>query len=278
MAHPINELKQKSLTAKAALNALLEKLSSGKAQVAGLLEAQLAAGTVAAAESREAVAQAQREIKATEDEAAGRRLLIATLEEQLHAAEQLTASEDATLPGIEVKPHNSAADPRRGFRSTRECMLAVMANAGARDRSQVSDERLKGLAVLDRDDKMAAGELAFLLPVGFTPRQFLATVGSDEQGVYDDRYGGFTVGKTVMPGLLSVGFEGDPTVGRTTMVPMATPIVEWAARADKSHSTSVSGGFTVGRRAEAVAAAASRMTGIRSVLCVKTAGRSAPRK
>jgi HK97 family phage major capsid protein len=86
----------------------------------------------------------------------------------------------------------------------------------------------------------------------------MAAAGSDEQGEYDDRYGGFTVPTTMRPGLLQIGTEGDPTTGRTMGVPMQSPMVELVARTDKDHSTSVSGGFTVSRRPETVAAAASR--------------------
>lgn len=147
-------------------------------------------------------------------------------------------------------------DPKRGFRTPREFFLSAIENSGLRDRADVEDERLASLAVFDKDDKASAGELAFMLPSGFGMR---ATVGSDEQGEYSDTYGGFAVPKSRAPGLLQVGFEGDPTAGLTTSVPMATPSIEIMARTDKDHSTSVSGGFTVARRAEASAATASRM-------------------
>lgn len=99
----------------------------------------------------------------------------------------------------------------------------------------------------------AEGEgLAFLMP------PFKATVGSDEQGEYSNPYGGFGGPKTLLPGMLSVGFEGDPTDGRTTQLPMQTPTVEMVARTDKNHTTSVSGGFTTTRTAETVPAASSR--------------------
>lgn len=146
-------------------------------------------------------------------------------------------------------------DPKRGFGSHREFFLSAIENAGLRDRADVSDERLASLAVMDREDKVAAGELAFMLPSGFGMK---ATVGSDEQGEYDDTYGGFAVPGSRAPGLLQVGFEGDPTAGMTQDVPMGTPSIEIMARTDKDHSTSVSGGFTVARRAETTAASASR--------------------
>jgi HK97 family phage major capsid protein len=150
-------------------------------------------------------------------------------------------------------------DPRRGFRSHRDFLMSAMENAGYRERAHVEDERLRPLAVLDREDKAAAGGLVYMLPEAFTPRGLLAAAGSDEQGVYDDRYGGYSVPTTTLPGMLSTPFEGDPTAGRTTAVPMVTPSVEIVARTDKTHTTSVSGGLTVTRRPETVAATASRL-------------------
>lgn len=149
----------------------------------------------------------------------------------------------------------AARDPRRGFSSHREFLQAVMENAGVRTRAEVTDEKLRPLAVFDKDDRASGGELAFMLPAGFSPR---AAVGSDEQGTYSDQYGGFAVPTSRAPGLLEVGFEGDPTAGRTQSIPMQTPTVEIMARVDKNHSTSVTGGLTVTRRPETGAAAPSR--------------------
>ena len=150
-------------------------------------------------------------------------------------------------------------DPRKGFKSHREFVMSVIENHGLSAREDVTDERLQVLAVFDKADKMAAGELAFMLPEAFTPSSLKAAAGSDEQGVYDDRYGGFTVTPTFLPGMLKLGFEGDPTTGRTQPVPMTTPTVEMTARTDKNHQTSVSGGFTVSRRPETAAQTATRM-------------------
>jgi HK97 family phage major capsid protein len=160
--------------------------------------------------------------------------------------------------GPQVVPGENRAegDPRKGFRSHVEFFTSVIENAGLRNRADVSDERLRPLAVSDGEDKQARGVLAYLLPAGFAPK---ATAGSDEQGGYSDTYGGFSVPTTRAPGLLQVGFEGDPTAGRTQDVPMASPSVEILARTDKDHTTSVSGGFTVTRKPETVAATSSRM-------------------
>lgn len=152
------------------------------------------------------------------------------------------------------------ADPAKGFTTHREFCLAVIENAGVRDKADVTDERLQGLAVADSGDKKAGGELAFMLPVAFTPRSVRATVGSDEQGNYADAYGGYAGNRsTLLPGMLERGFEGDPTAGLTQAIPMETPSVELLARVDSNHSSSVSGGFTVARKAETAAATASRM-------------------
>ncbi len=169
----------------------------------------------------------------------------------------------AVLPGGASSVHDlvlrADRDSRRGFGSHREFLLACIENAGFRDRGDVADERLRPLAIADRDNRSASGELAFMLPRAYTPRGLWAAAGSDEQGGYQDRYGGFAVPTTVLPGMLQVGAEPDPTAGRTTSVPMTTPIVELLARTDKNHATSVSGGFTVTRRPETVAATSSRM-------------------
>lgn len=150
-------------------------------------------------------------------------------------------------------------DPQKGFQSHRDFLVAVMENRGMRSRADVTDERLRPLAQFDKDDQEAAGELAFMLPAAFTPRSIRATVGSDEQGDYADPYGGYLVPKSTAPGLMRRGWDGDPTVGRTTMVPMATPQLDLNARTDHDHSSSVSGGLTVSRREETGTMSGSRM-------------------
>lgn len=122
------------------------------------------------------------------------------------------------------------ADPKRGFKDHRDYMKAVM-NAGM---GRKVDQRLVPL------------------------RQ--ATQGSDEQGTYGDPVGGFLVPHGVAPGILSLQAEDDPFMGRVTAVTMNAPTISYNARVDKNHSTSVSGGFTVSRRAETVDGTASRMT------------------
>jgi HK97 family phage major capsid protein len=196
-------------------------------------------------------------IKAVEDEVALEERLLAR-ERAMGSAAPAREPAAATVPGAgpqaTVDPPNFEKDPKKGFGSPREFVMAVMEH----EDGPGEDERLRMLCQRDPEDKQAGGKPGYLLPVAFTPRGILATAGSDEQGTYDDRYGGFSVPTTRLPGLLQVGFEGDPTAGRTQPIPMASPRVEIMARVDKDHSTSVSGGFTVSRRAETVAGGTSR--------------------
>lgn len=135
------------------------------------------------------------------------------------------------------------ADPKKGFKSPREFMLAVM-EAGQRSRL---DERL------------------YCLASGFDPaksngRAEILAAGSDEaRGNYDPT-GGFLVPEGFHPTVLQVDPEDDPTLGQTTIVPMELPIVRIPARTDKDHTSSVSGGLTVTRKPETVGGTSSVMT------------------
>ena len=128
---------------------------------------------------------------------------------------------------VTVGAANVEKDPKRGFRDHKELLACVMV-AG---RSGRVDERLK----------------------------LLATQGSDEQGVYSDPAGGFLVPTAIAPGILSIQPEDDPIAGLATQVTMSAPTVNFNARVDKNHSTSVSGGLTVSRRSETVDGTSSRM-------------------
>lgn len=185
------------------------------------------------------------------------------LEERKAKRERMIAAPAAEpAPRADIRDVRDRAedDPQRGFRSHRDFLRSVMAAAGIRDRTDVEDERLRPLAIFDKEDRQAGGELAFLLPVAYTPGSIRATVGSDEQSANSDPYGGFAVGRTLIPRMLSVGNEGDPTEGRTQDLPMQTVAVDIPARTDKNHTSSVTGGFTFSRKAETAAAAASRMS------------------
>ncbi len=128
---------------------------------------------------------------------------------------------------IVVGKPNSEKAPNKGFNTPRDFIFAVM-DAGHRG---VVDPRLEPLA----------------------------TAGSDEQSTFADPFGGFLVPETFSPTLLQLGAEDDPMAGLTTSIPMATPLVKIPARVDKNHSTSVSGGLVVTRKAEGLAGTSSRM-------------------
>jgi HK97 family phage major capsid protein len=119
-------------------------------------------------------------------------------------------------------------DPNKGFATPSEFFASVM---DATIRGKTEDDRLR----------------------------FLATAGSDEHGTYADPYGGFLVPAGFSPNMLSVQAETDPTAGRTTAVSMSAPQVSWPARTDKTHTSSVSGGLRVYRRAESQTVSSSRM-------------------
>jgi HK97 family phage major capsid protein len=202
------------------------------------------------------------------------------LDGQLKASNEAIERERAhieaerTAPAVQragrITVRNRAEDhPTRGFTTPREFILAVYnaEQSGAMAREDLTDERLRPIAIQDSENGKG---LAIVMPQAFTPislrgdagmteRAFQAAAGSDEQGSYDDSYGGFAVRPSYRPGMLALGFEGDPTAARTLPVPMATPTVKMLARTDKNHASSVSGGFLVYRRPEAAAITPSRM-------------------
>lgn len=81
--------------------------------------------------------------------------------------------------------------------------------------------------------------------------------GSDEQSIVSDPYGGYLVPEQWRPTLQEVGLY-DPTIDLVTTLPMSTGTMNVPARADKTHTTSQTGGFTVTPRSETQAATASR--------------------
>ena len=138
------------------------------------------------------------------------------------------AGDFAPAAKIDVGEPGWKADPKKGFKDHRAFLMEVL------------DVSANG--------KKPSANLAFL-----------ATAGSDEQGGYSKPYGGFVIPEAWSPNVLSIASETDPLAPYTTKVPMASPIVNIPARTDKTHSTSVSGGFRVYRRAEADSVAVSRM-------------------
>lgn len=261
MAAALNELKQKVLDAKAALNAATDARDAAKASIGELLEKQVK-GSLTDAE-KAALATAETTAKAEDGKVSAARKLVANLEEQQLAAEQRNEREKADAaanPKVKVGAPNAEKDPVKGFRDHRDYFSAVKRSASG----AVKDERLKMLAVAPAGDEEDGDVNVFMLPIAFTPAAlrgsstYRAAAGADEQGVYDDRYGGIAVARTQLPGLLQLGMEGDPTAGRTQAVPMATPIVDMIARTDKNHTSSVTGGFTVTRSPETVAKSSTR--------------------
>jgi HK97 family phage major capsid protein len=144
-------------------------------------------------------------------------------------------------------------DPACGFGSPRDFLSAVMDERQAEHVDSVGDHRLRPLAT------RGIGELAFMLPLAFTPASIRGAAGSDEQGEYADPFGGFLVPSPAVTPFALAAVEGDPTAGRTLALPMSVPRLTVLARVDKNHSTSVSGGLAVGRTPETVARTASRM-------------------
>jgi HK97 family phage major capsid protein len=126
-------------------------------------------------------------------------------------------------------------DPKRGFRHTREFLMAVHRHAQTPDADLPTD----GMKMLRKGS-----------------RQFAA--GTDEQSTVTGAYGGFLVPTAFTPEVLQIEPEPDPLAGKTRRIPMTAPRIEIPARVDKDHSTSVSGGFTVARRGETKQATASR--------------------
>lgn len=142
-----------------------------------------------------------------------------------------------------VKRERILGDPKKGFKSEREFYGALIF-AG----QNPSRPKPDGLKVLD------AGRFK-----GAEQFHIEATAGSDEAGTYSDPYGGFLVPEGFTPGFLKIDPEPDPIAGRTRMIPMNAPSIPMTARVDKDHSTSVSGGLTVSRRAETAANSATRI-------------------
>lgn len=153
-------------------------------------------------------------------------------------------------------PRSESDLAARGFQSHKDFLTAVRDNADARQPADLSDERL-AILMEPSGDKGAQG--TFMLPNAFSPPAMRAAVGSDEQNTSQDSYGGYAVPTVLRPGMLSVDPDADPSVGRVMAVPMAASTVEILARTDKNHTSSVTGGLAVGRRAEMATFASSRM-------------------
>jgi len=140
---------------------------------------------------------------------------------------QRTAEKQA---GVQVGKDLSDDDPKRGFKSPGDFLHAVMDES----RGVRRDVRLR-------------------------PLYQRATAGSDEQGEYSNPFGGYLLPIAFSPTVLQLQPEDDPIASLVRSVPMSSPQVRLNARVDKNHTSSVSGGLTVTRRPETVAASSSRM-------------------
>lgn len=170
---------------------------------------------------------------------------------------------EASLPGLDkqIEREQKFLEAQRSMEPVRNRNADTPAEASARDgvgkiKDNWQDDPMCGYGkprdfLLDVIEGSRGGEISAQL-------RFLAAAGSDEQGGYSDPHGGFFIPEGMSPQLLSVGMEADPTMARVTQVPMTDSIVKFNARVDKNHTSSVSGGLTVGRRAETQAASASR--------------------
>ena len=170
--------------------------------------------------------------KSRDDEIAVRLTALAservTLDRETQNAERLKALEIAS-PIVERVHESAADDPTFGYATPRAFLL----------------------------DVMTAGKTGAMTPgLG----RVCAAAGGDEQSTFSDPYGGFFIPETLLPGILATTPEADLIGSMTTKVPMATRKVRLNARVDKTHTSSVSGGLRVYRRAEADTVASSRQT------------------
>ena len=155
------------------------------------------------------------------------------------SAEQANAETQNTATITNVKARFED-DPKKGFKHERAFLAAVL-NDTHRAENNTSEQN----AALRGQFRTGKGEM-------------LAAVGADEQGTHADPYGGYLIPEGFSPGPLQVEAEADPTAGRTRAVPMTSPTVKFTARVDKNHTSSVSGGLRVYRRAETDTVSSSR--------------------
>lgn len=119
-----------------------------------------------------------------------------------------------------------ASDPAKGFKSPMEFLMSVKKHSryAHLGKAGVKDERL----------------------------HYLMVQGSDEQNSLADEYGNFFVPSAFSPNMQQIKPENNPLVGRTTSIPMTTPLTKFPARVDKDHATTVTGGVQVYRKEQTV--------------------------
>lgn len=181
---------------------------------------------------------------------------LATLNAQAaEVASALTLAEEANEA---IRAEAATESARRGQDGDTAASARAAAGAGVvvgQDRSQLDPKR----GFKSHADQMAAiiraGETGHIDP-RLAP---LAAAGTDEQGGHTNPHGAFLLAPAFAPDLLSVQAEVDPTAGLTRPIPMQSDRIVLNARVDKNHASSVSGGLTVSRTPQTVAASQSRM-------------------
>jgi len=123
-------------------------------------------------------------------------------------------------------------DPKRGYKDVRSFLLDFRKAAMG---GKVSD----AIKALQPDRSYFASDSG----------EQMATAGSDEHSTFDYGSLGVMVPTALLAGVMSTPAPEDPFPD-TMKVPLAGGSVEIIARVDKDHSTSVSGGLRVYRRAE----------------------------
>ncbi len=136
---------------------------------------------------------------------------------------------EPTPQRLPATPKDEVDEQRFGFKNWKDMLRSVMDSTRKRE----MDNRLVPLIV--------------------------DAAGADEQSTISDPYGGFLVPEIFMPDFLTVTPESDPTQSRVRTIPMQAKTITFPARTDKTHTSSATGGITVGRRTETQAAASSRM-------------------
>jgi HK97 family phage major capsid protein len=227
----IDELRAEQAEIEKSSKAMLAK---AKADKVDLTDEQAAEATKAAAR----LAEIKTEIRAEQEKATARTNAAKALEGALAdldrpAKPRFARAGDGPAPeapeGTVVASEAWKKDKNLGYRSAREFLHDVMCIS----RGRVS--RVINPAAMELQRSKA--------------QRLMAAAGSDEAGEYADGTGGFLLPIGFQPTLLQVDPELDPIAGAVQDVPMTSPIVRIPARTDKNHTSSVSGGLQVFRRA-----------------------------
>jgi HK97 family phage major capsid protein len=215
----------------------------------------------------------------TLDEILGRENELKAREAALCACDDITAEQLAELDAIQAELNGIPAKLQEAQKAEHAAKLeAARKNAATRPLNGVAPQRRGSLSAaapsstkpqwLSDPKKGFTDHRDFLMTVmdasvrGYTDdaRLKYLSAGSDEQSTVADPYGGFLVPEGFSPNVMKVMAEMDPiaTYGNITKIPMTNAVVPINARVDKNHTSSVSGGFTVGRRSETQTGTSSR--------------------